>query len=264
MKLTFILVACATLASAQTAAELKGKKIMEDALAAIGGNRYLAMQDRIESGRAYSFYHEKLSGLSIAKIYTRYLTAAPGKTGDELFVREKESFGKSEDSSVLFLENAGWDITWRGSKELPADRVERYRETTLKNIFYIFRQRMREPGMIFESRGSDVIEFQPVDIVDITDSKDRVVTVSFHQTTKLPVRQVFLRRDPVTKLNDEEVTLYSRYKEVSGVQWPHQIRREHNSEKVYEIFADSVAINKDLTDNVFSVPDGGAKSGKKK
>ena len=30
------------------------------------------MQDRVESGRAYSFYRDQISGLSIATIYTQY------------------------------------------------------------------------------------------------------------------------------------------------------------------------------------------------
>ena len=63
---------------------------------------------------------------------------------------------------------------------------------------------------------------------------------------------------------DDEVTLFSRYRETAaGVQWPHQIRRERNGEKVYEIYSDSVAINKDLTDDLFSVPAGGAKGPEK-
>jgi hypothetical protein len=42
------------------------------------------------------------------------------------------------------------------------------------------------------------------------------------------------------------------------VQWPHQIRRERNGDKTYEIFSESVKINKDLADNFFTVPEAGA------
>jgi hypothetical protein len=50
------------------------------------------------------------------------------------------------------------------------------------------------------------------------------------------------------------VTLFSRYQESDGVEWPHQIRRERNGDKTYEIFSESVKINKDLTDDLFSLP----------
>ena len=71
-KLTLLL-AIAIAPGAETNQD-RGKRVVNDALAALGGDRFLAMQDRVESGRAYSFYREELSGLSIAKIYTRYLT----------------------------------------------------------------------------------------------------------------------------------------------------------------------------------------------
>jgi hypothetical protein len=243
----------------QTAAEQRGRKLIDDAVQALGGEKFLHMQDRTESGRAYSFYREQISGLSIAKIYTRYITVAAGKTGEDLGQRERQAFGKNEDYSVLFNENGAWEITWRGAKELPKDQYARYRDSTLRNIFYILRQRLNEPGMIFEYRGSDVFENQPVEIIDITDSQDRLVTLFLHQSTKLPLRQLYARRNPQTKERDEEVTLFSRYRDVGGgIQWPHQIRRERNGEKVYEIFSESVMVNKDLTDDLFTLPPAGA------
>ena len=118
--------------------------------------------------------------------------------------------------------------------------------------------------MIFEYQGSDVIENLPVDLVDITDSENRLIRVQFHQSTKLPVRQTYKRKNAVTKEQDEEVTMFARHLDAGGVQWPHQIRRERNGYKTYEIFAESVKINKDLADNFFTVPDPAAlKSGAK-
>jgi hypothetical protein len=258
MKVLWVLLVCAGASLGQSTEE-RGKKVIVDAVAALGGQKFLTMADRVESGRAYSFYRERLSGLSIAKIYTRYVTVPAGKSGEELGVRERQAFGKNEDSSVLFLENGGWEITYRGAKELPKDRLDRYRDTTLRNILYLLRQRFQEKGMIFESRGSDVWENQPVNVVDITDSQDRVVTVYFNQDTKLPVMQKYSWRDPQTKERNDEETRFARYREVSGVQWPYQITRERNGEKIYQMFAESVAINQDLTDNQFSLPAPGKK-----
>jgi hypothetical protein len=256
MKFAFLMLAATALA--QTPAEQRGKKVVDDAVQALGGNNFLQMEDRIESGRAYSFYRDNISGLDIARIYTRYITVPAGKSGQMVGQRERDAYGKNEDSSVLFVENGAWEINWRGSKELAKDRFDRYRESLLHNIFYILRVRLHEPGMIFESRGADVIDNQPVDIVDITDADDRLITVQFHQSTHLPVRQIYSHFNDQTKERDQEVTLFSRYREVGGIQWPLQIHRERNGEKVYEIFSESVEINKDLTDDLFNVPPAGA------
>jgi hypothetical protein len=233
----------------------RGKRIVMDSIAALGGEKFLTVRDRIESGRAYSFYREELQGLSIAKVYTRYLDhPAPGELG----VREREVFGKKEDDAVLFMpDGSGWEVTFRGARPLTADRVARYKESTMRNVFYIFRERLHEPGLIFDSQGSDVWDNMPVDIVDLTDSDNRTTTVYFHKSTKLPVRQLFYRRDPKTKERDEEVTVFSKYRDVGdGVQWPFDVRRERNGEKIFEMFSESVSINKDVPDEYFNLPSG--------
>jgi hypothetical protein len=243
----------AAFSAAETPSATRGKKVIDDAIAALGGKKFLEMQDRVETGRAYSFYRDNLSGLSIAKIYTRYLTVDPTKSAHELGVRERQSFGKNEDSAVVLREDGGANITYRGPKPIPIEDFERYRESTLHNIFYILRQRLHEPGMDFEFIGSDVVDRVPVDIVDVIDGENLTVRVFIHQTTKLPVKQSFSRLDPKTKDRDEEVTRFDRYRDNQGIQWPQQITRERNGDKIYQIFADSVAFNQDLTDDLFTI-----------
>jgi hypothetical protein len=245
--------ACAATLPAETAQE-HAKRVVNECVAALGGERYQSMLNRVESGRAYSFYRDKLTGLSIAKIYTLYDSGITD-TAHELAQRERDNYGKKEDYGVLFSFKEAWDVTFRGARPLPDDRFTRYKETTLRDIFYILRIRLHEPGWIFESKGSDVIENSPVEIVDITDAENRTTTVYFHQITKLPVRQVFYRRDPVTKEKHEEVTRYSKYRDVGGIQWPFAIERDRNGEKIYEIFSDSVEVNDNrVLNNLFVLP----------
>jgi len=144
-RILYTLLAATTLANAQ-GIEAKGRKVVDDAIAALGGQKFLSMQDRIEKGRAYSFFHDELSGLSVAKIYTRYITVPPERTGIDLGVQERQAFGKNEDYFVLFRQEGAWEVTFRGAKDLEKDRIQRYRDTTLNNLFYILRQRLHEPG----------------------------------------------------------------------------------------------------------------------
>ena len=243
------------LCSAAETNQERGKRVVDEALTALGGKNFLAMRDRVETGRAYSFYREELSGLSIATFYTRYLTRPEPPLPAFFGVREREAFGKKEDSAVLFTENDAFEVTFRGARPVAADRYTRFRESTLRDILYILRMRLGEPGLTIESRHSDVIDNQPVEIVDITDNDNRVVTVYFQKSTKLPIRQVTERRDPKTNERNQEVTLYSKYRDVGGgVMWPFAIQRERNGEKIFTMFAESVKINQDLTDNMFTLP----------
>jgi hypothetical protein len=138
---------------------------------------------------------------------------------------------------------------------LEPKRAENWKDGTLRNIFYILRQRMNEPGMDFYSRGSDRYENLPAEIVDITDANGFTVTVYFSVSTKLPVRQLLKRRNTEYKDFDTEETLYAKYRDVGGgVMWPYSIRRSRNGEKLYEIYSENVQINKNLQDDLFTLP----------
>ncbi|MEQ1948915.1 MAG: hypothetical protein ABL995_17115 [Bryobacteraceae bacterium] len=249
-------VSVAGLAPAQstvTASDKRAKQVIDDAIAALGGEKFLKMEDRVENGRAYSFYNDRLSGLSIAKIYTRYTTVSPAESGKVLATRERQEFGKNADTAAVFREEGAANINWRGSVPMPKNQVDRYRDSMLRNIFYILRVRLNEPGLTFESRGTEVVDYTTVNAVEIFDSENRSVKVYFHQTTKLPVKQIFQWRDPQSKELIEEVTRFTRYRDNNGIQWPQQITRERNGDKIYQIFAESVQFNTDLTDDLFSL-----------
>jgi len=244
------LLICSALAGAAEDAHQRGRRVVNEALEALGGKAYLAMEDRVESGRAYSFYREQLQGLSVARIYTRYLAPEPGKVS----VRERQNFSKDESYGVLFNEAGAWEITYRGARPLDEKRVQTWRDGTLRNIFYILRQRLNEPGMEFYSQGGDMYENRPVEIVDITDSEGLTVTVYFSASDKLPVRQLFKRRNEQYKDFDKEETIFAKYRDVGGgVKWPFTIRRFRNGEKLFELYSESVQINRNLTDDLFTL-----------
>ena len=222
--------------------EQRGKRVVDECVQALGGDRYLSMENRVESGRVYSFYREKLTGLSIARIYTHYDSGVID-TAHQLAQHERDNYDKKEDYGTLFTDKEAWDITYRGARPLPDERFSRYKDTTLRDIFYILRVRLHEPGWIYESKGADVIENAAVEIVDLTDADNRTTTVYFDRITKLPVRQVFYRRDPVTKDRNEEVTHFTKYRETGGIEWPYAVERDRNGEKIYEIFSASVEVN---------------------
>lgn len=257
MKKLIIWIACAVLpALAAENSQQRAKRVVDEAVAALGGDNFLQMRDRTEVGRAYQFYREQLSGLAIAHIYTRYLTRPEPPVPNFLGVRERESFLKDQSAAIVFTETGeGFDITWRGARPLPEETLARYKDTTLHNVLYILRMRLGEPGLILDSQGADVRENQPVEIVDIVDADNRTVTVYFNRLTKLPIYQVFKRRNPQDKQWDIESTRFSKYRDVGGgVQWPFAVERERNHEKIFEMYADSVTINKDLKDDMFSLP----------
>jgi hypothetical protein len=250
----FSLLAGSALLTCMGAAETpeeRGKRVVYEALQALGGDAFLHMNGRVESGRAYSFYRAQISGLSAAKIYTRYLDPVPGKVE----VLERENFGIKEDSGILFTENEAWEMNYHGARSMEDEKFASYKYSTLRNIFFILRMRLKEPGLSFYSMGSDMFENRPVEKVDVVDSENNTVSVYFDARNKLPVRQQFRKRNEQFHDFDTEVSTFGLYRNVGGgITWPCNIRRERNGEKIYEMFSDAVQVNQDLRDDIFTLP----------
>ncbi|HZL57234.1 MAG TPA: hypothetical protein VFC21_09145 [Bryobacteraceae bacterium] len=244
----FIGLAGAATLCAQTSQQ-RGRAIVDKVIEALGGDGFRHMNGRTEIGRSYTFYRDQITGLSPARIYTKYYPPE----GATLRAKQRQIFGKKQEDAVILTDTAAWEITFRGPKKLPAERVQQFVDTTLHEIFYILRARIDEPGMAFESRGRDVVENQPVEIVEIYDAENRNVTVWFHQDTLLPVRQRFKRWDPIVKDQREEITRYTKYREAgNGVMWPHDTQRERDKEKIYELYSDKVTVDDNLPESMFN------------
>ena len=256
---TFVLSLAAGVLRAESPAQVRGREIIDKAIQSLGGNAFRNMRTRTETGRAYTFYHNRLSSMSVARFHTKYLMP-PFDDGASKNAKvrqiQRQVYGKKQDDSVLYTASGAYEVTFRGARPLPEDRAEQHQEATLHDIFYILHQRTDEPGMEFEARGKDVVENQTVETVDIYDSEDRSVTAWFNAYSFLPVKQRFYHWDPTVKERREDVTRYTKFREVSGVMWPHTTERERDSEKNFQLDADKVTINEALSDTFFEVPSG--------
>lgn len=150
-------------------------------------------------------------------------------------------------------------MSYRGVRPLPPGQYERYVDSMLRNVFYLLRYRLNEPGMVFEFKETTVIENNPLEVVDVTDADNRVVTIYFHRTTHLPMRQVFTRRDPELKRKVEEMTVFNKYRDVGGVKWPWSIVRYRDGDRIFEMYSEDVEINNAKLDAKLFDPPAGAK-----
>jgi hypothetical protein len=244
--------------AAETAKD-RGKRLVEKTIAALGGDAFRNMKTRTEIGRAYSFYHERMNGLSIARIYTKYLDPDDLHTGVKTGICElqRQVLGKKQEDTVLFTTNEAYDVTFRGAKPLPEKQVEQFRETTLHDVFYILRERMDEPDLEFEGAGADVVDNQPVEAIDIYDSENRTIRVWVNSDTFLPTKQRFYRWDPIVNDRREEVTRYTKYRDAgNGVMWPHAVERERDAEKIFQLYSDKVKVGDPLPESMFELPNG--------
>jgi hypothetical protein len=253
----FLLAAFSGLLSAQlplAPSQIKGKQLIDQTVQALGGSAFLNMSSRYTYGRIYSFFHDKLSGLDIARTYVEYAQEKPAKG---LGVTERQVLGKKQDYSYLFLPDQAFDITFRGARPVPDESWDRYKRSTETDILYILRFRYHEPGLTFDYVGSEVLLSNHVEVVDVTDAQDRTIRVFLDHNTMLPLRQTYSWLDPVTKQHNDEVTIYDKWRSAGfGVMAAFSVERERNGYKAYQSFADQVEINKALPAKIFDLPPG--------
>ena len=130
---------------------------------------------------------------------------------------------------------------------------EQYRESTRRNFFYFLRYRLHEPELYFYYKGTEIINNVPTEAVEISDRVGDSFTVYLRMSDHLPLQQVYLRRDPKTRMPYEEKSIYSKYRDVDGVNLPWNIRQERDNEKVFEFFGQTAEINQPLNKELFEL-----------
>ena len=240
--------------AAQAPSDNRARDIVSQDTKALGGDNFLHLENRVVKGRIYSFFHEQLSGLDVATIYTQYLAQAPAKG---VAIRERELLGKKQDYSYLFLPDQGWDVTFRGARPVDDENWERYLRSTRNDIFYILRERQNEPGITYDYGGTETYLSSQVDVVDITDAQDQTVRVYFDHNTLLPIHQQFSWLDPETRQHNDETADFDKYRDCGGgVTLPYSIQRDRNGYKAYQMFASKIDVNQPLPPNIFDLPSG--------
>ncbi len=170
--------------------EQKGKRIVDEAVAALGGPAYLG--DAEPRGIRADLRLLSREALRTGCFDSVHLI--PGSAGGAgagfgagfMGERVRDARGKKLDDVILYIDGTGYEITFRGARPLADAVINQFRVATMHNIFYILRERLAEPGMIFESHGADFFENRPVETVEITDANNDTVTGVFRSGYKAP------------------------------------------------------------------------------
>lgn len=250
--LLILLTAGPPFASAQNSQE-RAKQLLEDALTKLGGQSFLKIQSIKRTGRAYSFYRYNLRGLAVMTLFDGFEELQENKDSNWLPVSRREVYTPKGNYYTLFKNGQGWEVTYLGARPLPEDTLHKYRVATRRDIFFILRYRLNNPDMYYYYAGTEIIDNTPTYAVDITDGNSETVTVYFRMSDNLPVQQLYIRRDPKTRIPYEEKAIYSKYRKVASVTLPWNIQMQRDNEKFFEFFGRKIEVNSRLKPDVFSL-----------
>jgi hypothetical protein len=221
----------------------QARALLDQMIAALGGQAYLSYRDLYQEGRTHRFYEGRPQ--DVGSPFFRYWSW-PDKERTEYF--------KQRDWVVLYTGDQGYDTTFRGTRLVDPEDLVKYLHRRDHSLEVVLRRWLSQPGTALFYEGAALVDQKPVQTVSIVNSRNDSVTLYIGTYSHLPVRKTYLVRDPVSRERDEEAESFDSYRLVQGIMTPFSILRYHNGEITRQFFLKKVEYNLGVSDALFIPP----------
>jgi hypothetical protein len=223
----------------QSAAKAKG--LLQQEIAALGGSAYLGVRDYTCEGRLAQFAH---SGDLNAYPPFKDFWILPDKNRTE--------WDKKATIVDLFVGNQAWSLDRSGVTPQSAEAIADFQEQVKTDMDNVLRFRLKEDGLTFRYAGTDIVDLQQVEWVELVDRDDTTMRFALDESTHLPIRYEVITRNPTTRERSEKDTLYSEYIPIDGVNTPRKISQSQDGRQIYAASYTDCQYNTNPDPNLFT------------
>ena len=242
--------------SAQTAAQngsetqgveqdKRGRALLNQMVAALGGDAWLNRRTVLLRGNTAAFFHGAPT-LSTTP-YWDYIQF-PDATHADL---ERIEFTKKRDVVQIWTTSNGYEVTYKGTKPLPADQVADHLRRQAHSVEAVIHVWLKQPGIVVLYEGATQVERRPADKVTLLAANNDAVTLELDATTHLPLRRSYETRNEQFKDLDEEQEEYENYQPYQGVMTALNISRYHNGDLANQRYLTGVEYGAATTPDMF-------------
>jgi len=227
----------------------QARAILDKMIQALGGDAYMNVQDVKTEVRYGSFYHGNVNSTTIYHRYWQW----PDKDRLEFTVGRSISVyfwqwpfkDQGKDAVLVFLHNGdkGYERTYRGTKFEDPEQLRRFLLSRDYSLGMVLRQWIKDPGVALFYDGPTIAENRSADKITILNGHNQSVTLLIAADTHLPIKKVYVVRNPVYRDYDEEVEVYDNWKVVQGITTPYNTLMTHNGEMVSQQYLLAVSYN---------------------
>jgi len=221
----------------------KAKQLLAQAVQALGGGLYRDQTVSECDGRVAKFDRNGGTlGYSMMKSYWQY----PDKNRTEYIVKTTKGglfavlWGnlpvKGGDFIQLFDGDKGWMMDKSGVTEADATVIDEFQASLKRQVRNLLLHRADEEGVFLHYAGIGTADMREVEWIDFADDADRTVRLALDRLSHLPLRTDAITPNEEMHDKDKDVTIYSNYESLQGIQTPMQISREHNGMRTHQIF----------------------------
>jgi hypothetical protein len=234
-------------AAAQAA---KGKQLLTQMVAALGGDAWLHRQDMVLSGRLATFYkgqpHEGSPGFEEYYRFHPFAERVILLSQYGIFIATDH-----RDIAEVFTPDAGYEITYKGKHPLPKKDVEDFQRRRAHSVETIVQDWMQRPNLLVTYEGVDMVERRLADRISLLTDDDQNATLALDVHTHLPLSITFQWHDPVYQDVNTDVIEYEDYHLIDGIQTPYTITNLHNGDMTSQRFVQKAAYNTQLPADLF-------------
>jgi hypothetical protein len=213
------------------ASSSKARELMDQMIAALGGQAWLTYKTLSQQGRSYAFYHGKpTSGGTLFWRFYEY----PDK--------ERRELTKQRDVVYIYNGGKGYERTYKGTAADEDKAVQEFARRNRHSLEAVAREWLKDPQTVLFYDGQAVADQQLVDVVSILNKENDQVSIGIDVHTHLPINKRYSWRDP-DKYKVEDETIYANYRKVQGIQTPFTVTTTRDGEMTGQSFLSHAEYN---------------------
>jgi hypothetical protein len=228
----------------------KGRNLLRAMVVALGGDAWMHRTDWVYYGRIATFYQGKPN--EGAPAFEEYYRAEPAAERILLISHSGVLIATDHrDVAEVWVGGTGYEVTYKGSKELPQKEVADYERRKAHSLEVIVHDWLQQPGVLVTYEGTTMQERRLAEQVSVLTANNDAVTMTLDANSHLPLSISFQWRDPVYKDLNTEVQEFDDYHPVQGIETPFAITRLLNGEMTGQRFLTKAVYNSKLPEDLF-------------
>ena len=209
----------------------KARQLLDQMIAALGGDAWLNYKTLQQQGRSYSFFHGKPT--EAGTIFWRFY---------EYPDKERRELTKQRDVIYIYNGEKGYEKTFKGTAADDGKTVQEVIRRRRHSLEVVLREWLKDPttGLFYD--GQSVADQQLVDVVTLLNKDNDQLSIGIDIHTHLPINQRYSWRDP-DKYKVEDETIYGNYRKVQGIETPYTITNLRDGEMSGQSFLSHAEYN---------------------
>jgi len=232
----------------------RGRQLIDQMIAALGGQAWLNRATIQMDGRTSSFFHGQPNPYITEYHEVRRLPASGQPEAVRVgFLTERGMIlpGKKIDVVQIWTKGKGYEVIYKGQTDLPKEQVEDYYRRSAHSIETVVQDWLNAPGVMIVAEGTLMVERRLADRVSVLTANNDAVTLDLDAATHLPVRRTFRWRNTQFNDYDEEAESYDDYHTIQGLPTPMTVTRYHNGEMSNQRYLTKVVYNLPMDASLF-------------